>query len=148
MLYDSLWTCAAAERPTRNPLYLGLKASKIKNFMISKIFTKFDLLWGVLPWSGSRDIEKLQTWDFHQSIPYTLKFMGKYVRFKINLGISRNLENLSWKNIFSFPGFRKWFTEDCVFWLQKPAAVPILWIQTFFEKVGVIRIWPQAKPLG
>ena len=72
--------------------------------MVFKIFMKLGLSWGDLPASRSRDIEKLETWDLHQSIPYISEYMGKLCGVKINLGIFRNIRNLSWNRyLCQFP---------------------------------------------
>ena len=60
----------------------GSTASTIKNFMIFQIFMKFGLSWGVTCAWLPRDIEKLRTWDLHHSIPYILKYPGKYAESK------------------------------------------------------------------
>ena len=68
------------------------------------IFIKFGLSRGVASSWMPRATEKLQTWDLHQSIPYISEYMGKLCGVKINLGILRNIRNLSWNEyLCQFP---------------------------------------------
>ena len=72
------------------------------------IFIKVGLSRGVASSWMPRATEKLQTWDLHQSIPYISEYMGKLCGVKINLGILRNIRNLSWNEyLCQFPENRQ-----------------------------------------